>query len=303
MWLAYCPSSFNGMFYPFLANLKCHLHFMFKCPCIYGLISGNSVQSHWSCCLFQFYTNYCTSLFFNRGILALGVGQFCPGLDRPAHYRYFSIPDPVLALSASRTVPTSHCYIWKCPHHLQRHPRRAGLPAVENYHYSCLMWLNIWRSKPFPCFLILLLHDLFPFCCADRNGIHSRMLCRAPLELGLPSTKAAHSFGGRGALAVRNYCLTLSWRWSPCDVLPPQGPTEHKSLLLGQPFIDLREQTFPFHLTSSLQTHKRSNFCSLQCSRTWLQWQAAWCVWVWVGHTGWNSCSPTDWLCDSGKVT
>lgn len=134
MWIAYCPSSFNGMFYPFLTDLKCRLHFMFKCPCIYGLISGSSVRSHWSRCLFQSYTNYCTSLFFNRGILALGVGQFCPGLDRPAHYRFFSIPDPILALNASRRMPISHCYIWKCPHHFQRHPRRAGLPTVENYH-------------------------------------------------------------------------------------------------------------------------------------------------------------------------
>lgn len=44
--------------------------------------------------------------------------------------------------------------------------------------------------------------------------------------------------GRRGALIVRNYCLT-------CDPLLPWilEPTKHKSLLLGPSFIDLREQT------------------------------------------------------------
>ena len=45
IWIA-CPSSISEILHPFLANLKYHLCLMFKCPCIYGSISGSSAVSH-----------------------------------------------------------------------------------------------------------------------------------------------------------------------------------------------------------------------------------------------------------------
>lgn len=254
---------------------------MFKCPCIYGSISRNSVLSHWSLCLylclFQLYTNYRISLFFQQRLIDTwgktilswaGLSCSLRVLYYPWFNHWHQMPgenhihclQPVLQPEMPWSFPKIH---WE------------GSPTCcWNPQSSFLMGL-----EPLPLSLIL------PFMIS----FHSALLPGMEPTTGCPvrhlwswdslQPRQPTPLGGRGAPVVRNYCLTMT------HFLPGSwNPPKQKSPLLSPFFIDLQELAeIPL---PSQQLSPDSNSPTSVLSNILQGLGFTMRLWDWIGHTG-----------------